>query len=72
MSQGVQKKHTGKCFDCGGPLELIEFDIQKNTRIMKCRSCGLFHFHKKDFLGNWKLLKVTKNLSTNGDTKLIK
>jgi len=72
MSEGIGKKHTGKCFDCGGSLELIELDIQKNTRIMRCQSCGLFHFQKKDFFGNWKLLKATKNLSTDDKARLVK
>jgi DNA-directed RNA polymerase subunit RPC12/RpoP len=55
------KKHTGKCFDCGGPLELVELDIQKGTKVMRCQECGLLHFYRKDFFGAWKLLKVTKN-----------
>jgi len=61
-SERMEKRHTGKCYDCGGPLELVEFDFKRGTRIMRCQNCGLFHIHKKDFIGNWKLLKVTKNL----------
>jgi hypothetical protein len=60
ISEGAEKKHTGKCYDCGGPLELVEFDFKRTVRIMRCQKCGLFHIHKKDFLGSWKLLKVTK------------
>jgi uncharacterized Zn finger protein len=56
-----ERKHTGICYDCGGPLELFEFDIKKDTKIMKCQNCGLFHYYKKDLLGKWKLLKVSKN-----------
>lgn len=66
-SEGKEKKHTGKCFDCRGPLELVEFDFEKKGRIMRCQECGLFHVYRKDFLGNWKLLKVTKNLPTSGN-----
>jgi len=58
-----EKRHTGTCFDCGGPLELVELDIQKNTKTMQCQNCGLFHFYKKDFLGKHRLLKVSKNLN---------
>lgn len=58
-----EKKHTGTCFDCGGLLELFEFDIVKDTRIMKCQKCGLCHYYKKDILGRWKLLKVSKYAS---------
>jgi DNA-directed RNA polymerase subunit RPC12/RpoP len=60
MIEEREKKHTGKCLDCGGPLELFELDIQKGTKIMKCQNCSLFHFYKKDFLGGYKLTKVSK------------
>jgi hypothetical protein len=60
MSEEPAKKHTGKCFDCEGQLELIELDVEKGTRIMICQKCGLYHFLKKDFLGGWKLSKVSK------------
>lgn len=55
------RKHTGKCFDCEGTLELVEFDLQKDIKIMKCQRCSLVHHYKKDLLGKWKLLKVTKS-----------
>jgi hypothetical protein len=61
MSNETGRKHTGKCFDCDGSLELVEFDLQKDTKIMKCQQCGLLHHYKKDLLGKWKLLKVAKN-----------
>ena len=63
MVEEEPKKHTGKCYDCGGPLELFELDIKQSTKVMKCQNCGLFHFYKKDFIGNYKLTKVTKNPS---------
>jgi len=56
------KQHTGKCYDCGGSLELYEMDLNKATKIMLCTNCGLYHFFKKDFIGNYKLIKVSKNL----------
>ena len=65
MGESVEKKHTGKCYDCGGALVLVESDFRKGKRIMQCQTCGLFHFHKKDFIGNWKLLKVSKNLQSS-------
>jgi hypothetical protein len=58
---GKETKHTGKCYDCGGSLELYEMDLTKSTKIMLCKTCGLFHFYKKDFIGNYKLTKVSKN-----------
>jgi hypothetical protein len=61
MSNQPTKKHTGKCYDCEGLLELIELDVEKGTRIMMCQRCGLYHSYKKDFFGSWKLLKVSKN-----------
>jgi uncharacterized Zn finger protein len=63
MFEKKHKKHMdeAECYDCGGSLELFEFDMQKETRIMKCKDCGLFHYYKKDLLGRWKLLKVSKN-----------
>jgi hypothetical protein len=61
MVEEEPRKHTGKCYDCGGPLELFELDIKQSTKIMKCQNCGLFHFYKKDFIGNYKLTKVSKN-----------
>jgi DNA-directed RNA polymerase subunit RPC12/RpoP len=64
MVEEKGKKHTGKCFDCGGPLELVELDIKKATKIMQCQNCGLFHFYKKDFFGKYSLLRVTKNPDT--------
>jgi DNA-directed RNA polymerase subunit RPC12/RpoP len=60
MVEEHKKKHTGKCVDCGGPLELVELDIRKNTRGMRCQKCGLVHNYKKDVFGGWKLLKATK------------
>jgi hypothetical protein len=54
------KKHTGKCFDCGGTTELVEFDAKKGRRIMMCQQCGLYHFEKQELLGGWKLLKASK------------
>ncbi len=63
MLHEPNRKHTGKCYDCGGELELIEFDVRKGTRIMICQKCGLYHFYNKDFLGGWKLLKVSKKPS---------
>ena len=50
----------GSCCDCNGPLELFEIDLQKSTKIMMCRNCGLFHYYRKDFIGNYKLMKATK------------
>jgi uncharacterized Zn finger protein len=60
MTEGKTRRHTGDCYDCGGPLELFEIDMQKSTKIMACQNCGLFHYYKKDFLGNYKLTKVSK------------
>lgn len=60
VSNETGRRHTGKCYDCGGLLELVEFDVKKGTRIMKCQECGLYHFHKKELFGGWKLLKVSK------------
>ena len=61
METGKERRHTGKCYDCSGSLELVELDMQKGTKVMKCQNCGLYHYYKKDFLGKWKLLKVSKN-----------
>lgn len=60
VANEMERRHTGECYDCGGPLELVEFDVKKGTRIMKCQECGLYHFHKKELFGGWKLLKVSK------------
>lgn len=57
MFEEGTKKHTGKCYDCGGSLELFEMDVKKSTKIMVCQSCGLYHFYKKDLLGSYKLSK---------------
>ncbi len=64
MSDKPTRKHTGTCFDCGGQIELLEFDAEKGTRIMKCQACDLYHFYKRDLFGGWKLLKVTKKDTT--------
>jgi protein-arginine kinase activator protein McsA len=61
MTEGKARRHTGNCYDCSGPLELYEIDMQKSTKIMVCRNCGLFHYYKKDFIGNYKLINATKN-----------
>jgi hypothetical protein len=63
MSSEPMKKHTGKCFDCEGQTELVEFDVKTETRIMQCQKCGLYHFLRKDFFGGWTLLKVSKMLN---------
>lgn len=64
MLNGKSKRHTGKCYDCEGALELVEFDVRKGTRIMRCQECGMYHFQKKDLFGGWKLLKVSKRTDT--------
>ena len=60
LTEEKTRRHTGKCYDCSGPLELIEVDMQNSTKIMACQNCGLFHYFKKDFFGNYKLLKASK------------
>jgi hypothetical protein len=61
-----EKRHSDECYVCKGSLELFEMDMKKGTKIMKCPICGLYHFCKKDFIGNWKLIKVSKIHSGNG------
>lgn len=61
MGNEKAEKHTGKCFDCQGKLQLFEMDMKKSTKIMLCENCGLFHFYRKNFIGNYDLLKVSKN-----------
>ena len=61
MTEETARKHTGKCYDCGGPLELFEMNLKKSTKIMLCQNCGLYHFYKKDFVGTFKLTKVSKD-----------
>ncbi|MEM3566132.1 MAG: hypothetical protein QXK18_04590 [Candidatus Bathyarchaeia archaeon] len=51
-------KAQPKCVECGTSLELYEMDYEKSRRIMQCPQCGLYHFYRKDFFGNWKLVKV--------------
>lgn len=55
-----RKRHTGKCVDCGGELELYEMDLEKRRRILRCKNCGLFHFYKLDFWGKWKFVKAAR------------
>jgi len=55
-----KRKHTGKCVDCSGVLELFELDVKNGTRILACKNCGLLHHYKKNIFGNWKFLKATK------------
>ena len=52
---------TSGCYDCGGNLKLYEMDMRKDTKVMRCQGCGLFHLYKRDFFGRWKILKVTKD-----------
>ena len=64
MTEETPKKHiTGNCFDCGGTVELFEMNMDKSTKVMFCKNCELYHFYKKDFLGTYKLIKVSKNPS---------
>jgi len=69
MFEKRERTKVSACYDCQGPLELFEFDMQRNRRIMKCQSCGLFHFYKKDLLGTWKLVKVSKNADSSEEKK---
>jgi DNA-directed RNA polymerase subunit RPC12/RpoP len=66
MESGKNKR-KGTCYDCGGEVELIESNLQKGTKIVRCQDCYLFHFYKKEFLGGWKLLKVSKDPSNIQD-----
>ena len=56
----AQRKHTGRCIDCGAVLQLYKLDLKKGRRMLVCSRCGLYHFYKKDFLGKWKLLQASK------------
>ena len=55
-----KKKHTGKCIDCDGILELFELDVQKGTRVLRCQTCDLDHHYNKNIVGKWKFIKATK------------
>jgi hypothetical protein len=61
------KRKVDACYECKGTLELFEIDMQKGTRIMQCQVCGLYHFYKKDFLANWKLTKVSKEIHSDSE-----
>ena len=61
MTHVKATKNTETCYDCGNPLELYEIDMKKSTKILLCKNCGLFHFYKKNFVGNYRLTKVSKN-----------
>ena len=61
MFSDEKKKKEDACYNCGGKLEVIEADLKKGTKIMKCQACGLFHFYSKGLVGNWQLRKVTKD-----------
>ncbi len=60
MAEEKAKRHSEKCYNCSGQLELYEMDLQRAQKIMFCRCCGLFHYYSKDFLGSLKLRKVSK------------
>ena len=64
-----EKKRSSGCYNCGGKLEVIEANLKKETKIMKCQDCGLFHLYNKGLMGNWKLLKVTKDPSHSFDAE---
>jgi hypothetical protein len=58
MSGETERAYGGKCIDCASRLVLYEVDFECGRRIMQCTRCGLYHFYKKDFFGNWKLVKA--------------
>jgi len=60
MAEEKTRKYPDKCYNCKSPTDLFEIDLQKPKKVMFCRGCGLFHYYKKDFIGNWKLRKVSK------------
>jgi hypothetical protein len=47
MKERGIRKYTGRCCDCGGLLELVELDIEKGMKTMRCMDCNLVHFYKK-------------------------
>ena len=55
-----QKTKANKCKNCNYPLEVYEIDFKKNTKILRCQRCGLYHIYKKDFVGKWKLRKAVR------------
>jgi DNA-directed RNA polymerase subunit RPC12/RpoP len=59
MIREEPRRHTGKCCDCGAALELVELDVEKGTKALRCMECGLVHFYKKELFG-WKLVKASK------------
>jgi len=58
-----EKKKNNNCYDCGESLELFEMDMRKETKVMKCKGCGMYYFYKKELLSGWKILKITKDPS---------
>jgi len=59
MTEKVIGRIHGKCVDCGGPTQLLEWDLKKGTRTLQCQKCGLLHHYRKDVFG-WKLTKADK------------
>ena len=55
-----KRKHAGECIDCRGQTELVEFDVRKRMRILRCQKCGLLHLYRKTIFGGWKFLKATR------------
>lgn len=63
MLESDKKEQKGTCIGCGGSVELVEIDVQKGKKFVKCTSCGMVHVCEKDFLGRWQLKKAYKNPS---------
>jgi RNase P subunit RPR2 len=55
-----QKLKISRCKNCDYPLEVYEIDFKKNTKILKCQRCGLYHYYKKDLVGKWRLQRAVK------------
>jgi hypothetical protein len=56
-----KKRHAPPCYECGGHTEILEVDIKKGGKVIRCTLCGLCHLYKKDFLDRWKLQRVWRN-----------
>ena len=61
MFSNQKKKREDACYNCGGKLDVIEANLKRETKIMKCQACGLFHLYGKGLVGGWQLRKVTKD-----------
>ena len=51
-----------RCVECRSPLKVYDINFQTGLARAQCEKCGLQHNYKKDRLGRWHIVRITRRV----------